>query len=56
MTKPQGVQLQEFTYRTINLTPPAYERELAEALFGILASQHRVNRLHQSKNRKPEKQ
>lgn len=36
MTKPLGVQLTEFTYRTINLTPPAYERELAEALFGIL--------------------
>lgn len=36
MTKPLGTQLREFTYRTINLTPPAYERELAEALFGIL--------------------
>jgi|SRR5579863_195082 len=38
MTKPLGVQLPEFTYRTINLTPPAYERELAERLFGILGS------------------
>lgn len=36
MTKPLGVQLPEFTYRTISLTPPEYERELAEALFGIL--------------------
>jgi hypothetical protein len=38
MTKPLGVQLPEFTYRTISLTPPAYERELAEVLFGILGS------------------
>jgi hypothetical protein len=36
MTKPLGIQLREFTYRTINLTPPAYERELAQTLFGIL--------------------
>lgn len=38
MTKSPGVQVTEFTYRTISLTPPAYERELAEALFGILGS------------------
>ena len=43
MTKPPGVQLPGFTYRTINLTPPAYERELAETLFGILG-----NSVHES--------
>lgn len=36
MTKPLGVQLPQFTYRTINLSPPVYERELADTLFVIL--------------------
>jgi len=28
--------MSEFTYRTINMAPPEYERLLAEALFGIM--------------------
>lgn len=28
--------MQEYVYRTFNLTPPEYERELSDALFSIM--------------------